>query len=358
MLAFISASFVQIAVVALDPMARRHFWRWGWARLNLVKLPLSRGMLGLPSYIVRTFIVILLLAMNSTSAASQSLTFRQILDRPELKSIHPDHKIAYGKDASQYGELWLPEVPSTDLLPVVVLIHGGCWRADLPGPELVAFLADDLRKHGVAVWSLTYRRIGHRGGGYPGTFNDVANGVAQLCTLAEKCHLDLNRAVVTGHSAGGHLALWVAAQNRIPPESVLSLKGLDQPVNFRAVIGIAAIPDLAHFAQAGAHACGDKTVEQLVDSATRLLAGAAKNAPFLDTSPSEMLPLNVRQMLIHGVSDDIVPPATGLRYQTLAKERGETVTLIALDNAGHFELIAPWTLPGKTVVAKILDALN
>lgn len=304
---------------------------------------------------MRKFILTLLLAMTSASAASQSLTFSQILARPELKTTQPDHKIAYGKDALQYGELWLPPTPSKTALPVVVLIHGGCWLADLPGPELVAFLSDDLRKNGVAVWSLTYRRVGHSGGGYPGTFNDVADGVAHLRTLAGKYNLDLSRAVVTGHSAGGHLALWVAAQNRIPAGSMLKS---DQAVNFKAVVGIAAIPDLAYFARAGAHACGDKTVDQLTDAVARTPAGGAKNAPFLDTSPSEMLPLGVKQILMYGVFDGIVPPAIGLRYQTRAKELGESVELITLENAGHFELIAPWTPPGKLVLAKILAALK
>ena len=304
---------------------------------------------------MRKFILTLLLAMTSASAELQSLTFSQILAKPELKTTQPDHKIAYGKDAVQYGELWLPPTPSKIALPVVVLIHGGCWLADLPGPELVAFLADDLRKNGVAVWSLTYRRVGHGGGGYPGTFNDVADGVAHLRALAGKYNLDLSRAVVTGHSAGGHLALWVAAQNRIPAGSMLKR---DQAVNFKAVVGIAAIPDLAHFARAGAHACGDKTVDQLTDAVARTPAGGTKNAPFLDTSPSEMLPLGVKQILIHGVFDGIVPPAIGLRYQTRAKELGESIALITLENAGHFELIAPWTPPGKLVLAKILAALK
>ena len=293
--------------------------------------------------------------MTSASAESQSLTFSQILTRPELKTTQPDYKIAYGKDALQYGELWLPSTPAKTALPVVVLIHGGCWLSDLPGPELVAFLSDDLRKSGVAVWSITYRRVGHNGGGYPGTFNDVANGVAHLRSIAEKYNLDLNRAVVTGHSAGGHLALWVAAQNRIPAASPLKR---DQAVNFKAVVGIAAIPDLAYFARAGAHACGDKTVDQLTDAIVRTPAGGAKNTPFLDTSPSEMLPLGVKQILMHGVFDGIVPPAIGLRYQTRAKEKGDSVELIALENSGHFELIAPWTPPGKAVVTKILDALK
>ena len=304
---------------------------------------------------MRKFILTLLLAMTSASAESQTLTFSQIMSRPELKTTQPDHKIAYGKDALQYGELWLPPTPAKGPLPVVVLIHGGCWLADLPGPELVAFLSDDLRKNGVAVWSLTYRRVGHKGGGYPGTFDDVANGISHLTSIAAKYNLDLSRAVVTGHSAGGHLALWAAAQNRIPAASAIKR---DQVVKFKAVIGIAAIPDLAYFSRAGAHACGDKTVDQLVDTASRTPAAGAKNTPFLDTSPSEMLPLGVKQILMHGVFDGIVPPAIGLRYHTRAKELGDNVELIALENSGHFELIAPWTPPGRAVVTKILEQLK
>ena len=71
-----------------------------------------------------------------------------------------------------------------------------------------------------------------------------------------------------------------------------------------------------------------------------------------------MLPLDVKQTLIHGALDGIVPPAIGLRYQARAKEMGERVELITLEGAGHFELVAPWTPAGKTVVAKILEALK
>ncbi len=296
--------------------------------------------------------------MTSATAESQSLTFSQILDRPELAATRADHKIAYGKDALQYGELWLPPEKSLDPLPVVVLIHGGCWRADLPGPELVRFLADDLRKQGVAVWSLTYRRVGHAGGGYPGTFNDIANGVDHLRALREKYSLDLDRMVVTGHSAGGHLALWAAARSRIPTGSAIGVDASTTPLVFKAVVGIAAIPDLAHFARAGAHACGEKTVDQLVDIANRRATGAAANAPYCDTSPSEMLPLGVKQILIHGVYDGIVPPSIGWRYQSMAEKKGDAIELVTLENAGHFELIAPWTPTGKVVVKRIVAALK
>ena len=307
---------------------------------------------------MKHILLAILLLMTSASAESQSLTFSQILDRPELAATRPDHQIAYGKDVQQYGELWLPPAKSGRTLPVVVLIHGGCWRADLPGPELVRLLADDLRKRGVAVWSLTYRRVGHAGGGYPGTFNDIANGVDHLRAMREKYSLDLNRMVITGHSAGGHLALWAAARSRIPSGSPIGPGASPLPQSFKGVIGIAAIPDLAHFARVGAHACGEKTVDQLVDSENRHTTGAPANVPFRDTSPSEMLPLGVKQILIHGVYDGIVPPSVGWRYQSMAEKKGEAIELVTLENAGHFELIAPWTPAGNWVVKRIVEALK
>jgi acetyl esterase/lipase len=286
--------------------------------------------------------------------AAQSLTYRQILDRADRPVA--DHKIAYGPGPAQFGELWLPAArdggtPATGL-PVVVLIHGGCWVSDYPGHELVAFLADALRRRGVAVWNITYRRVALgenvQGGGYPATFLDVAQAVDHLRALAGPYRLDLTRVVASGHSAGGHLALWAAGRAKIPAGSPLKS---DTPLRIKAVVALAGLPDLAHAAAVTTHACGVGTVEKLVDAERR-----GKDA-YHDTSPSELLPLGVPQLLISGLYDSIVPPAHGWRYQTRAKGKGENVELLNLDQAGHFELIAPWTAPGQAVVERILGAL-
>lgn len=293
-----------------------------------------------------------LLLSLALPAQAQSLTYKQILERPGRPVAN--HRIAYGPDALQQAELWLPSASAvTDApLPVVILIHGGCWLSDYPGAELVAFLADALRNRGVAVWSITYRRVGLesnvQGGGYPSTFLDVGEGIDHLRTLAGAYRLDLNRVVAAGHSAGGHLALWAAARPRIEVGSPLKKAA---PLPLKAVVGIAALPDLAYAAEATTHACGRGTVEKLVDSASR-----GKEA-FRDTSPMALLPLGTRQILVSGIYDGIVPPAHGWRYQARAQGKGETVELRNLDGAGHFELIAPWTAPGQALVETILQAL-
>jgi acetyl esterase/lipase len=301
--------------------------------------------------------IALFLLTSTMPAQAQTLTFKNILDRADRPS--PDHKIPYGDHADQYGELWLPEkgLPkkaATSTTPVVVLLHGGCWRADLPGPELVAFLADALRAEGVAVWSVTYRRVGTKAekfSPYPDTFRDVIDGLEKLRELAPKYSLDLNRITTAGHSAGGHLALWLTARPNLPTDSALYKK---DPMRIHATVGIAALADLAYARAASAHACGTDTVDKLIDTKSR------GDAAYRDTSVTSLLPLNVPQLLISGVYDGIVAPAHALRYyQTArerAKEKNETVQLLTIDNAAHFELIAPWTEPGREVVRQIINA--
>ncbi len=286
------------------------------------------------------------------------LSFKNILDRADRPL--PDHKISYGEHPDQYAELWLPKTAASKVaisptapagrIPVVVLLHGGCWRADLPGPELVAFLADGLRHEGVAVWSITYRRVGTKADNfspYPDTFRDVIDGLETLNLLAPKYSFDLSRVVTAGHSAGGHLALWIAARAMLPPASSLYRK---DALRIHAAVGIAALPDLAYARVASAHACGADTVDKLIDIQSR------GEAAYADTSVTPLLPLNVSQILVSGVYDGIAAPIHAWRYREKAREKNEIVQLVTIDNAGHFELIAPWTDAGRLVVQQIIAA--
>jgi acetyl esterase/lipase len=299
------------------------------------------------------FYILLVIVTMSTigSSAAQTLTFRDILNRADRPQ--PTHKIAYGADIDQYGELWLPANTTTPAppFPVVILVHGGCWRSDLPGTELVAYLAAALQQRGIAVWSITYRRVGSTAAGfkpYPDTFLDVARASDQLRLLNQQYPLDLNRVVSIGHSAGGHLALWLAARGRLPHDSALYQRA---PLAIHRSVGIAAIADLQVGRTMSAHACGADTVDLLVDSKHR-------RDPFQDTSVAALLPLGIPQTLISGVYDAIVAPVQALRYRERAKEKNEVIKLLTLDDAGHFELIAPWTPAGKRVVDEIENAVQ
>lgn len=257
------------------------------------------------------------------------ISFSDLLAVPRARA---DHRIAYGSEALQFGELWLPAGPGPH--PVVVLIHGGCWRADLPGLELMDYMAADLRSAGHAVWNLEYRRIGHPGGAYPGTFTDVGAGLDHLRRIAAQHRLDLSRVVVSGHSAGGHLALWAVARGRIAPTSALYTAN---PLALRGAVSLAGIADLEAYRTDGPDACGGPdTIDSLVGAAT-----AGQRDVYADTSPPELLPNGAHQRLISGQLDPIVPPRFGADYAEAAVTAGDPASHLELQGAGHFELIDP-----------------
>ncbi len=269
--------------------------------------------------------------------ASGSASYKELLARPR-NSV--DQHIAYGKGALQYGDLYLPK--GEGVHPVVVLIHGGCWLAELPGPELMDPMAGALRDHGYAVWNIEYRRIGHRGGGYPGTFQDAGNAVDALRRFAPKYHLDLSHVVLVGHSAGGHLAVWAAARAKIAgPLHVV------HPLAVKGVVSLSGILDLEAYRSSGGEACGGAdTIDALV----------GKHAlPYADTSPALLVPSHVRQAIVSGETDRIVAAHFGHDYAAKAKAAGDTVSDIEIAGAGHFDLIDPQAPAWAQVLAAIDD---
>ena len=242
-------------------------------------------------------------------------------------------RVAYGRSGPQFGELALPEGPGPH--PVAVLLHGGFWLAayDL---SLMSPLAAALAHEGIAAWNVEYRRVGDVGGGWPGTFEDVAAATDHLRALASARPLDLGRTVAIGHSAGGHLALWLAARHRIGERA--SPLYAARPLALRGAVSLAGVCDLRR-----ASALGFAAVD-------RLMGGAPDAVParYAAGSPAELLPLGVRQVLIHGTDDHVVPFSFSEEYRAAAVARGDDVALVPLPGAGHFEPIATdgpaWTV--------------
>lgn len=269
-----------------------------------------------------TFCLVAVLPFFAQPAKAQNLSFEEI---EKLPASPADHRIAYGDGPLQFGDLRLPQGRGPH--PVVIVIHGGCWYSEYDLKHVANFSAM-LTHMGVATWSLEYRRIGDAGGGWPGTFEDVALGADFLRVLARAYPLDLSRVVVVGHSAGGQLALWLTARKRLPKDSLLYSP---DPLPLWGVVSLAGITDLRGYGLGCSNAV------------TKLLGGSPEEVPlrYRQTSPIELLPLRVKQRLIHGLLDQIVPPEQSSEYEVAARRKGDDVRLITIREAGHFDLIAP-----------------
>ncbi|MFN7398159.1 MAG: alpha/beta hydrolase [Sandaracinobacter sp.] len=260
-----------------------------------------------------------------------------------LPAAVPSETLTYGGAPSQKIELFLPppnaENPEA-LRPVVVLIHGGCWQQKVAGMELVRPAAGAFLEKGFAVWSITYRRIDEEGGGYPGTFRDVGAAIDALRDHAEAKKLDLNRVVLWGHSAGGHLALWAAGRHKLPADSPLRT---ENPLRPRGVVSVGGFGSLQKWESEIRNICGADSVPKLAPSTTADGTERTADQRFADTSPERLLPTGVPAVMLHGVFDYVAFPAIGLEHAQDGRKAGDRVDIQIAPIAGHFEVIAPGT---------------
>jgi acetyl esterase/lipase len=239
--------------------------------------------------------------------------------------------IAYGPSPDHVGDLYLPHRAgsgSSGHAPVVGLLHGGFWRMPY-GRDHIAPIAVDLANRGFAVWNLEYRRVGTAGGGWPGTLQDVGAGIDHLATLKEAGEpIDLDRVTVVGHSAGGHLALWCALKDKARGDGFQPKR-----VKVSEAVGLAAVADLA---LAHELRCGNGAVENFLGGSPREVG-----VRYRSTSPAEMLPIGVKQLLVHGTIDADVPVVISRRYAAAAAAAGDDVHFIELADADHMDFIDP-----------------
>lgn len=256
-----------------------------------------------------------------------------------VTSIH----LAYGDHPSQFGVLRMPELSGR--CPVVVTIHGGFWKSEY-GLEELDPLDMDLAGRGYATWNIEYRRSGEDGGGWAGTFHDVIDAVNHLSWLKEHFPLDLSRVVILGHSAGGHLALWLASRTgQVQTDEM----GSPLLIPIQGVISLAGVSDLKKMWKIDA----DKGISSPVAS---FLGGTPQEVPerYRLASPIELLPLDVEQILFHGDIDCDVPVGLSVEYHRRAMKQGDKVKLAVLPEADHFKLIDP----SSSAWAAVTDSLE
>jgi len=242
-----------------------------------------------------------------------------------------DARLPYGSDPNQFAELRVPKTGGP--FPVVVNIHGGFWRAkyDL---NHAGHLCAALTAKGLATWNLEYRRVGNPGGGWPGTFEDVRNGYRYVSQIAQRYKLDSSKLVVAGHSAGGQLALCLAAHE----------------ASVKNVISLAGVVDLQ---QAWELHLGNNAV---VD----FLGGEPAQVPehYREADPMQLKISQSTQWLIHGASDDTVPPFFSRNYTEQKKKRGENVHYLEISTAGHSDLVDPRSTAWPKVESTVLHLLQ
>ena len=274
---------------------------------------------------------------QGNGAEARLMTWPDLLERPRPA---PSATVHYGSDPLQVVDVWLPAGHGPH--PVVLMVHGGCWQTEIADRRIMNWIADDLRRRGIAVWNIDYRGVDRPGGGYPGTFQDTAAAADALRAYAAQHRLDLSHVVAVGHSAGGHLALWLAGRPRLPSASPLSTA---QPLPVQAVVSLGGLPDLEEAARSE-NGCGNDVIARLT------------GGHFADTSVPRLAPLGVPQVLINGRQDRIIPLAYAEGYAAPMRAAGDDVRVRMLDRTGHVELVAPDTEAWAATVEEIERALG
>ncbi|MFE1798169.1 alpha/beta hydrolase [Streptomyces sp. NPDC059517] len=252
--------------------------------------------------------------------------------------VDPDATAAYGDHPDQVVDFYAPR-GGEESAPLVVVLHGGAWRAPYDRRHITPF-ADFLARRGFAVANVEYRRggtipaqggTGPVAGRWPDTFDDVAAALDAMPALVRKAlpGADVRRTVVTGHSAGGQLALWAAARHLLPADAPWYL---ERPAQLRGVVALAPIADF--------------TVAEKLDvcsgATLQLLGGETafeERQPYAD--PALLLPTGIATTLVQGRTDTVVPQAVAEAYADAAAKAGEVVGLTLLEDVGHFPLIDP-----------------
>jgi acetyl esterase/lipase len=244
-----------------------------------------------------------------------------------IKPPDADIRVPYGHDENQFADIRVPEGKGP--FPAVFFIHGGYWRAkyDL---TYAGHLCHALKKIGIATWNVEYRRVGNKGGGWPGTFEDIRSAYSSMRGFKKSrlAPLDLRRICVAGHSAGGQLALALAAF---------------EPTVTRA-LSLAGVLDLRRGWEL--HLSHDAVAE--------FLGGPPTEVPdhYREASPAEKH-ITAAQKLVHGTTDSDVPYELSKTYAERKKAAGEKVELITLPDTGHFEIVDP----KSNVWGKVQDSI-
>jgi acetyl esterase/lipase len=210
----------------------------------------------------------------------------------------------YGQGVRQLGEWWVPPPSFAGRRPLVVLVHGGYWRENYD-LHLQDAVAGDLAARGYLVWNIDYAPSSDP---WPATLVDAAAGYDAAFAGAHGSRIDRRRVAVVGHSAGGHLALWLASRSRLP----IGAPGATAHARPSLVVAQSPVASLQ-----------SAVVQNLGSGAVQaLLGGSPAQVParFSVADPVALAPSGVRTVLVHGPADDIVPISQSTDYLAVARD--------------------------------------
>ncbi|WP_232058335.1 alpha/beta hydrolase [Nibribacter ruber] len=280
-------------------------------------------------------------SLQAQTAAPKLITWQDLMQLPKPA---PGQEISYGTDSLQFGELRLPQGKGP--FPVVVVIHGGCWLSQY-NYQYMNHASAALTKAGYATWNIEFRRVGNPGGGWPGTFLDVAQGIDFVKQLAKQYPVNAKEVVLMGHSAGGHLALWAATRHCISKESPLYKQ---KPLKIKGVVSLAGIADLKTYATAPG-SCNS--------AVPQLMGGRLDQVPdlYAVASPLGRMPLKLPVRMVQGDKDPIVPVSQAKSMASFSSQKQYLVQEVIVPNAGHFDLVAPTSPVWSTVEQAVKEVL-
>lgn len=288
--------------------------------------------------------LLLALVLSGGSVAALAQNMRPA-DVDKLPSSKPALIASYGADALQIGELRLP--PGKGPFKVVEVIHGGCWTKGFATRQNTAALATAITGMGYATWNVEYRQLGDPGAGWPGTFQDWAAATDYLRILAKTQPISLKGVAVVGHSAGAHAALWLGSRSKLPSNGDLPTVN---PLPVAKAIAIDGPGELAPFIGFDAEVCGKPVIASL-------LGGLPNEVParYKIASPIANLPTKTKYYLI---ASAVLTSEAAAHFQSVAKSKGQSVSVLDVVDGGHFDIIAPgskaWNDQVKPFIASAL----